>query len=382
MKCRETLKGLAVNKPNYAYVARLRGEILNEIARGTFRYGDRFPHSKRARLFGEGSSKATVAQIVDSYVQKYEHAASRGNGSLNTHRVYKGYARQLKDEMGAVLAADLSAFHIRQFIERRQCTAKHLRNIMSLLRIVVGEAMEDGIITTDPFAGMKLSRAIKKVAVKSEHEVDPFDLEERAAFLAACPTDEERDLYTFWIETGLRPSELIMLDWSKLDEVHQPPRVRIDTAAAMRKPKGPKTDAGVRDVELSDAALAALRRQKARTLLAGGRIWRSPKFEAPFVDETQLRRSSYKHIVKKAKIRYRRPYQLRHTYASTHCSRGANIYWLATQMGHENVEMIIRHYGRWIEGVAKQPEAVKATESATNVHGASTSNVVELKIAC
>ncbi|MGH9895877.1 MAG: tyrosine-type recombinase/integrase, partial [bacterium] len=362
-----------------AYAVRRRGEILNAIARGTFRYSDHFPNSRRARLFGEASSTATAGQIIDSYVQKFEKATSLGNGSLNTLRVFRGYASQLKDEMGAVLASDLSPFHLRQFIDQRKCTAKHLRNTMSFLRSAVGEAMEDGVITTSPFTGIDLGRAIKKVAVASENEVDPFDLEERAAFLAACPTDEERDMYAFWVETGLRPSELIMLDWSKIDEVQRV--ARIDTAAAGRKPKGPKTRAGVRDVELSQAALDALQRQKARTLLAGGRIWRSPKFEAPWVDETQLRRSSYRHIVKKAGVRWRPPYQVRHTYASTHCSLGHNPHWLAAQMGHKNVEMVFRHYGRWIKGFDKQTHP-KSAETATNVHTASTSNVVELRIAC
>jgi integrase len=382
VRCRETLKGLEVTKPNYAYAVRLRGEILNKIAVGTFRYGDYFPHSPRARRFGEGSSRASVGQIIDAYIHKFSKAAELGNASRGTLRVFKGYASQLKDEMGPVLAADLAPFHLREFLDRRKCTAKTLRNTMSFLRTVVGEAMEDGIITSNPFAGIDLKRAIKKVAVKPTYEVDPFNAEERAAFLAACPNDEERDMYTFWFETGLRPSELIMLEWSKLDENHQPARIRIDMAAAERLAKAPKTKAGTRNVELTQVAIAALKRQKARTLLAGGRIWRSPKFEAPWVDETQLRRSSYRHILKKAKLRWRRPYQVRHTFASTLCSRGANIYWLATQMGHKDIETIIRHYGRWIEGVAEWPTAMQSRDNPQNGHTPSTSNVVELKIAC
>jgi integrase len=371
VRCRETLKGLEVTKANYAYAVRKRGQILNAIAVGTFRYGDFFPGSRRARLFGQASSRATVGQIIDGYVEKFERSVGLRNASPTTLRVYKGYAHQLKDEMGAVLAADLAPLHIRQFIDRRDCTAKALRNTMSFLRCVVGEAIEHGVITSNPFAGVDLKRAIKKVATKSDWKVDPFSPDERAAFLAACPTDEERDMYTFWFETGLRPGELIALDWSKLDESVEPARITIDTAAAERTEKGPKTEAGQRDVDLTETALAALRRQKARTRLAGGRVWRSPKFEAPWVDDSQLRRSSYRHIIKKAELRWRNPYQVRHTYASAHCSRATNIHWLAKQMGHKTVEIIIRHYGRWLDGYAKQPGAV-APENSENVHAVST----------
>ncbi|EKD73099.1 MAG: hypothetical protein ACD_45C00462G0002 [uncultured bacterium] len=52
--------------------------------------------------------------------------------------------------------------------------------------------------------------------------------------------------------------------------------------------------------------------------------------------------------VKKAGVRYRNPYQTRHTYASMLLSAGENPLWVAKQMGHQNTEMIIKHYGRWI----------------------------------
>jgi integrase len=373
IRCRETLK-LEVTKENYAYAARLRAEIINQIERGAFRYGDYFPHSPRARLFGEGSSKATVGEIIDTYLGKFDRAVQLGNGSRGTLRVYRGYARALKDEMGSVLASDLAPYHLRQFIDRRECAPKTIRNTMSFLRIVVGEAIEDGTIKASPFAGIDLRRAIKKVAVESEYEVDPFTPDERAAFLAACPTDEERDMYAFWFDTGLRPSELIMLDWSKVDEQRRPAIVRIDTAAAERQEKGPKTKAGIRDVQLTETALDALSRQRARALETGGRIWRSPKFEAPWIDATQLRRSSYRHIIKKAGIRWRHPYQVRHTYASTHCSKGTNLHWLAKQMGHKTIEVLMRHYSRWIDGVVSRPEAMTSAESAPNFHAASTPN--------
>lgn len=48
-------------------------------------------------------------------------------------------------------------------------------------------------------------------------------------------------------------------------------------------------------------------------------------------------------------MRYRNPYQTRHTYASTLLSAGANPLYVAKQMGHRDTEMINRHYGRWLE---------------------------------
>ena len=52
--------------------------------------------------------------------------------------------------------------------------------------------------------------------------------------------------------------------------------------------------------------------------------------------------------VKKAGVRYRRPYQTRHTYASMMLSAGEHPMWVAGQMGHSDWTMIARVYGRWM----------------------------------
>ena len=54
-------------------------------------------------------------------------------------------------------------------------------------------------------------------------------------------------------------------------------------------------------------------------------------------------------MLKTAKVRYRNPYQTRHTYASQLLSGGENPLFVAQQMGHKTTEMIMRHYGRWVE---------------------------------
>lgn len=52
--------------------------------------------------------------------------------------------------------------------------------------------------------------------------------------------------------------------------------------------------------------------------------------------------------MKKAGVRYRRPYQTRHTYASMMLSAGEHPMWVAKQMGHTDWTMIVRVYGRWM----------------------------------
>jgi len=53
-------------------------------------------------------------------------------------------------------------------------------------------------------------------------------------------------------------------------------------------------------------------------------------------------------IIKKAKVRYRNPYQTRHTFASMMLSAGEHPMWVAKQMGHKDWTMIARIYGKWM----------------------------------
>ena len=53
-------------------------------------------------------------------------------------------------------------------------------------------------------------------------------------------------------------------------------------------------------------------------------------------------------LLKRAGVRYRNPYQMRHTFASTLLTAGANPFWIATQLGHVDGEMVFKIYGRWI----------------------------------
>ncbi len=56
-------------------------------------------------------------------------------------------------------------------------------------------------------------------------------------------------------------------------------------------------------------------------------------------------------------VDYRNPYQVRHTYASTLLTAGANPWYVAAQLGHEDVEMVFRTYGKFIREDYKQPKA-------------------------
>lgn len=375
VRCRERLK-MEVTPTNWRYAVRYRSEVFNAIERGTFRYGDFFPGSKRAAIFGQSISKDTVGALLRGFLERCELAAARDNMSKSTVDGYrKIIENDLIPEFEAVRVVDLNNGHVRQWILKQECTAKTMRNKLSPLRCALDEAVADGVLALSPINDAAITKAIEKVQVKSDYQVDPFDSAERAAFMAACANDEERDMYAFWFETGLRPGELIALQWDRIDWTRAIARIDRNIVAGVEK--GPKTDAGERDVELTAIAVAALQRQRARAFREGGQVWREPRtmletrpgwskeggkrrkvaLHQPWASDHQIRNNSYEHVMRKAKVRWRNMYQIRHTYASTHASNGANLFWLAEQMGHKTIEMLITHYARWIPNPGTEPGA-------------------------
>ena len=58
---------------------------------------------------------------------------------------------------------------------------------------------------------------------------------------------------------------------------------------------------------------------------------------------------------KTAGVRYRRPYQTRHTYASMMLSAGEHTMHVSSQMGHADWTMLIKVYAQWMPHAAEIP---------------------------
>lgn len=62
--------------------------------------------------------------------------------------------------------------------------------------------------------------------------------------------------------------------------------------------------------------------------------------------------------VKRAGIRRRNPYHTRHTFACWLLPAGANLSFIANQMGHENAQMVYEIYATWIEEMNSEQVAM------------------------
>lgn len=373
VECRELLPPGKPTKAYQDYAAGLRAEIRRKIKDGTFSYAAYFPDSPRVKQFGPVKKWVLVGDLLKRQLSLYEQQAAAGNLSPST---LLGYAKAINGvllprwETKAI--GDLAPSDLRQWISEigATATAKTVRNVLTPLRSVLDDAVNDELISASPLERVALKKLLKQTAQKSKYDVDPLNTDEVTAVLNAARADE-RPFVQFLLETGLRTGEMIALTWGKVDWIGSTLRVDENIVTGMedgkmaRVTKKPKTDAGIRNVELSAAALQALRDQKSFTFLAGGRVWHNGATSQPWESDAQIRKTLWLPLLKRAGVRYRNPYQTRHTFASTRLTAGANPFWIADQMGHVDGEMVFKTYGKWIpanfkRGFARDSHAAPA----------------------
>ncbi|VVD28451.1 site-specific integrase [Paraburkholderia dioscoreae] len=325
--------------------------IRHAIDKGEFDYAKTFPDSRHAAALAERPGDVmTVEKYFDNWLirKKVEIKASTYTGYENI------VINWVIPKFGKLALSELRRATIRDWLatidakKDRKVSNKRLANIQSCMRSALGDAADDEIIESNPLAGFTYARAERPAEGAAEDDIDPFSPEEQLEILGKLK-GSNRNLIQFAFWTGLRSSELIELNWSDVDFVGGHVRVR---RALTREAKGvaeyPKTSAGRRDVRLLRPAAEALAEQKTLTFLVDldGPIFRTSAGER-FSGSHQIWRI-WRAALKHAGVRYRNPYQTRHTYASMMLSAGEHPMWVAKQMGHADWTMIARVYGRWM----------------------------------
>lgn len=367
-ECRELLPPLPISKSLIAHATSLRAEILRKIAMGQFDYANYFPGSPRARAVVDNSPRVLMHTLLKRQLSLYRSRFENGSLSPSTLEGFRKIIDgRLIPRWGTVALQDVTGAALREWIAGMDATAKTVRNVLGPLRSAFDDAIADELIASNPLDRIALDKLIRQTANASEYQVEPFDADERDAILRAA-TPEVARLIVFWFLTGLRTSELIGLKWDRVDRIHH--RVRIDEVQVAKMAKeGAKTAAGVRDVDLSSVAWGAIEAQREASFLKGDHVWLNPRTGEPFETDQQVRKTMWAPLLKRAGVRYRVPYQCRHTYASVLLSAGANPWWLATQMGHVDIEMIMKTYGKWM------PESQTRSGFARNSHGESAASL-------
>lgn len=234
--------------------------------------------------------------------------------------------------------SELTAIMVKEFLADLPCSNKRKSNILIPLRRVFDELYHDDIIDKNPLERVKNHPA-------STREPEPFNNDEISRILQELK-GQEKNLIQFAFYSGLRTSELIALRWQDVD--FDKNCVYVRAAKVRGHLKCTKTKSGKRDVTLQPQAREALINQKTFTGEQNEVVFNDSRTNLSWKDDQAIRKIVWTPVLKRTGIKYRNPYQTRHTFASKLLSRGENPMFVAQQMGHKDWSMIIKVYGRWI----------------------------------
>lgn len=336
---------IAPTPANVKYAKRLSVEIREKIRLGVFSVAEYFPASGVA-------SPLTVGTQLDEWLKTQDIEGSTKSGYESAIRFWKA---AFGDK--ALRALKLSDI-LKTVAARPDLTGKTKNNYVSVLNQALALAVDDGLIGENP--ADKVPRYVHQ-----KEPPDPFTADEREQVIREAHRrypGQVANLIEFWLWSGLRTSELFALHWDKIGLAAG--EVLIDEALVKGERKGTKTN-HARTLKLNSRALGAIKAQKAHTFLAGAEVFQDPRYGQAWLDERAFRRSFWSPILKGLDIRYRRPYNCRHTYATTMLMAGMAPAFCARQLGH-SVEIFLSTYAKWLNGEQDDREMARLEMSLLN----------------
>ncbi|PNH90869.1 site-specific integrase [Vibrio diazotrophicus] len=354
---RESL-GLPVTKQNINFAKMKRETILYEIKIGTFNYAAHFPNSKHA----SGKPRALdIEHLSALFLASKEHDIRQ-----STYNRYKWVLKDFSETYGANRSCDTlsprSLTLFRQDLVKGRSSKTVNNNLVTINAFLAWlHKME--------YLDKDLSNVLTRVK-ESESDIQPFSMEEINRALSVCHQLQHRNIVTLLVYSGIRSGELCALAWEDVDFENNTIHIRRSTYDH-RGLKTTKTDKE-RFVDLLPPAVEALKSQRHLTYLypanehdveLPGKTFRREKLRFVFNPKAvrEQKGSDYDYygkralgriwttLCEKAGIPHRNQYQLRHTYASwmiTHAN--VNVSYLAQQMGHADITMVAKVYGKWL----------------------------------
>lgn len=391
-RCFETYPG----RPTPSLVSKAavrREEVLQRIKQRNFKYEEEFPESRRAREAARRLGLKRVPQTgaaLDAW-QTLAHGSIGPNTQDDYRRIVDFKLKPMPvAHLGIVkphpyAGMDLASLPVDELTPERVSalrnylfqqeglSVKRVTNILIPLRGMMPALVAEGHVRSDPFALLKPLKDTRVQADKPaspRRTAQPLTIAEVAQFKTGkgkadpfAPTEVQAimefaygqvlNMVAFWVDQGLRPGEMLGLQWQDID--WSAGTVTVRRSVSRGKLKDLKTGQQ-RTIKLYPGACAALEAQVAHS--GARRAWVFPN---PFTGDRYASESKFnkrwRRVLAAAGVRYRPPKQLRHTTGSTFLSAGVPTIQAAYHLGHRDIGMLARHYWHLIVEVSNLPGA-------------------------
>jgi integrase len=203
-------------------------------------------------------SKLTFAEYAARWIASYDGRTARGirPDTLRDYRRQLGVdddgkptgkgavAYFARKPLAAVTAQDVKAYAAQ--LAAKGAARNTVRLAVAPIKAMLATALEEGIIRSNPAAGLRLGRTVAQAPVKTVHALTE---DEVVKVLAEVP-EQWRLLFETLAQTGLRISELLALTKADVDFGRR--RLSVSKRVSRGELGAPKSRNGVRVVPLSE----------------------------------------------------------------------------------------------------------------------------------
>lgn len=293
------------------------------------------------------SASMTVNAWYKEWKAAYKDPKDLTKKSLGMYdEKYNGY---IKPAIGSMKLKDVKDIHLQRILNGQAGkSASHVKKLRMVLQEMFRRARQSRLIAYDPAELLELPSC-----THGTHR--SITDAERAAILAVAQTHRAGLWVLTLLYTGMRPGETAALTWADVDFAANEIHVHAAKESGSGRVKGPKTDAGMRDIPIHAQLRAPLLAARGAPLSpvfptgAGNfqnenslrRLWTGFKRDLDIYLGAELERNK---IVESKVAPDLTPYCLRHTFCTDLQRAGIPINVAKELMGHADIQTTANIY--------------------------------------
>jgi integrase len=343
-------------------------------------YGTTEPEARRKlraalRAIDDGTlATAKPSDTVGAYLAEW-HASIRGTVRPSTWQRYGDHVRlHLTPTLGRVKLTALTPSQCQRAYAAlldRGLAPGTVKRAHATLRRALNQAVRWRVLAVNPAAMAEPPRLVRR-------DMTTLDAAQARALLDAASDDRLEALWVLALTTGMRRGELLALRWRDVDL--DAGYLTVTGTVARAPGEGmvraePKTARSRRRVELSRAAVVALRRRHALSIeerFAAANLWQDRDVVLStvlggYLDFTSLA-EAFRELLARADLPPIRFHDLRHTAATLMLARGVHPKIASEMLGHSTVAITLDLYSH--VSPSMQQQAAAAMDSVLSGEGA------------
>jgi integrase len=366
------MKGQIINRGKNVWYVRIflgrdangKRKDFNQTIHGTKKDAQKFLTAKLREIdlgiFTE-PSLIPLNEYIDKWLEEVAKPRVRENTFDSYSLIVKNY---IKKHLGNLKLSDIQPYQVQKFynqLQKQGLSSRTVRYAHTVLSSALKQAVKWKIIIQNPCELCDLPKLVKK-------EKQVLTPAQARIFWEEAKQSKCFALLLLVIESGLRPSEYLGLQWKDLDFEKKVLSVR---RTVIERVKGgyyfgeTKTAKSRRSMPLSDTVINSLkthRRNQLEERLKLGSEYQN--LDLIFASEvgTPLQRRNvirrhFKPLLKKANLPDITLYELRHTTATLLLSEGENPKIVSERLGHSSVVLTLDTYSHVLPTMQEEATA-------------------------